>query len=304
MGIRPESVKDDVLVAAYLLESTRSNYPIPFLAQIYADIDAVHKVPDGFDEAAFRTAEEADLIARLAPILRKKIHESELEKVYAEIELPLIPVLADIELVGMKVDGESLKTFSEFISKELETLKDKILKIAGREFNIGSPKQVGEIFGELNIETGRKTATGQISTSHDVLVELAETYEIAQLIIDYRELDKLRATYADALPKMIAERRPHSRLSQSNGRRDRPPQLDRAESAKHSGPHGAGSANSQSVYSRKRQQADLGRLFAARACESSLTSPRTRECSRRLRITRTSTPKPRGSFSVRRPKKR
>jgi len=216
MDIRPESVKDDILIAAYLLESTRSSYPIPFLAQIYADVDAAHTVPEGFDEAAFRTAENADFVARLAPILRDKIREAGLEKVYTEIELPLIPILADIELVGMKVDGKSLTVFSEFIVNELETLREKITKIAGREFNIGSPKQVGEIFGELNIETGRKTATGQISTSHDVLVELAETYEIAQHIIDYRELDKLRATYADALPKMIAaDGRIHGCLNQT-----------------------------------------------------------------------------------------
>ncbi len=216
LGIRPEAVKDDTLIAAYLLESTRSSYPIPFLAQIYADVDAAHSVPEGFDEAAFRTAENADFVARLAPILRDKIREAGLEKVYAEIELPLIPILADIELVGMKVDGKSLTVFSEFISKELETLRAKITAIAGREFNIGSPKQVGEIFAELNIETGRKTATGQISTSHDVLVELAETYEIAQHIIDFRELDKLRATYADALPKMIAsDGRIHGALNQT-----------------------------------------------------------------------------------------
>jgi DNA polymerase-1 len=205
MGVRPRSVKDDVLVAAYLLESTRSTYPVSFLAQVYADTDALPRVPEGFEDDAFRTAEEADFIARLAPILRKKIHESELDRVYDEIELPLIPVLADIELAGMKVDARSLETFSKSISKDLDALRAKIYEIAGREFNIGSPKQVGEIFGELNIETGRKTATGQISTSHDVLVELAETFDIAKFIIDYRELDKLKATYADALPRMIGE---------------------------------------------------------------------------------------------------
>ncbi|MEO6656173.1 MAG: DNA polymerase I [Pyrinomonadaceae bacterium] len=216
MGIRPEAVKDDVLVAAYLLESTRSTYPIDFLAQVYLDVDAAHTVPGGFNEAAYRTAENADFVARLAPVMRQKLRENDLEKIYTEIELPLIPILADIELVGMKVDGASLTTFSEFIVKELETLQTKIFDIAGREFNIGSPKQVGEIFGELNIETGRKTATGQISTSHDVLVELAATYDIAQHIIDYRELDKLRATYADALPKMIAsDGRIHGALNQT-----------------------------------------------------------------------------------------
>lgn len=216
LGIRPESVKDDVLVAAYLLESTRSTYPIDFLAQVYLDIDAIHAVPAGFEEAAFRTAENADFVARLAPVLRQKLRENDLEKIYSDIELPLIPILADIELVGMKVDGESLTIFSEFIVKELGTLQTKIFEIAGREFNISSPKQVGEIFSELNIETGRKTATGQISTSHDVLVELATTFDIAQHIIDYRELDKLRATYADALPKMIAsDGRIHGALNQT-----------------------------------------------------------------------------------------
>ena len=216
LGIRPAGIKDDVLIAAYLLESTRTSYPIAFLAQIYADVDAAHSVPEGFDEAAFRTAENADLVARLAPILRAKLRDNGLENLYDEIELPLIPILAEIELAGMKVDGDSLKKFSEYISGELESLREKITNIAGREFNIGSPKQVGEVFGELNIETGKKTATGQVSTSHDVLVELAETYEIARHIIDYRELDKLRATYADALPKMIAsDGRVHGALNQT-----------------------------------------------------------------------------------------
>ena len=216
LGIRPAGIKDDVLIAAYLLESTRTSYPIAFLAQIYADVDAAHSVPEGFDEAAFRTAENADFVARLAPILRAKLRDNDLENLYDEIELPLIPILADIELTGMKVNGDSLKKFSEYISGELESLREKITNIAGREFNIGSPKQVGEVFGELNIETGKKTATGQVSTSHDVLVELAETYEIARHIIDYRELDKLRATYADALPKMIAsDGRVHGALNQT-----------------------------------------------------------------------------------------
>nr|HMT09573.1 DNA polymerase [Pyrinomonadaceae bacterium] len=216
IGARPNNVKDDILVGAYLLESTRSTYPIPFLAQIYADTDAAFSVSEGWSEQAFRTAENVDFIARLAPLIRQKLRENKLEKLYDEVEMPTVDVLADIELVGMKVDGPSLVKFSATIQKDLAELSKKIFAIAGREFNIGSPKQVGEIFGELNIETGRKTATGQISTSHDVLVELAETYEIAQHIIDYREMDKLRATYADALPKMIADDgRIHGALNQT-----------------------------------------------------------------------------------------
>ena len=139
----------------------------------------------------------------MPPVLRNKIDEAGLAPVYDEIEIPLIPVLADIEMAGMKVDGKSLEAFSEFISTELDGLREKIFAISGREFNISSPKQVGEILNELNIDTGRKTATGQVSTSRDILVELALTYDIAQLIIDYRELDKLKATYSDVLPKMI-----------------------------------------------------------------------------------------------------
>jgi DNA polymerase-1 len=155
LGIHPEAVKDDTMIAAYLLDPTRSNYPVDHLAQVYLDVDAARTIADGFEEHSFRAAENADFAARLAPVLRNKIVENELERVYTEIELPLVPVLAGIELAGMKVDGDSLNKFSEFISKELETLREKIYAIAGREFNIGSPKQVGEVFGELNIASGR-----------------------------------------------------------------------------------------------------------------------------------------------------
>ena len=216
LGIRPESVRDDSMIAAYLLDPGRTNYPPDFLAQVYLDIDAANSIPPGFDEPVFRAMENADFAARLAPVLRAKIRQNQLEKMYADIEMPVIDVLTDIELVGMKVDGDALNKFSADISKELAELSKKIFAIAGREFNIGSPKQVGEIFGELNIATGKKTATGQISTSHDVLVELALTYEIAQFIIDYREMDKLKATYADALPRMIREDgRVHGCLNQT-----------------------------------------------------------------------------------------
>jgi len=205
LGIRTTHLTDDVMVAAYILDPGRTSYPIDFLAQAYLDSDIARSIPEGFDEAAFRTMETADIAARVAPVLREKLRANDQEKVYAEIELPTIDVLADIELVGMKVDGDALIRFAADIKEQLEALSKRLFEIAGREFNIGSPKQVGEVFAELNIETGKKTATGQISTSHDVLVELAQTYDIAQLIIDYREMDKLRATYAEALPKLIRD---------------------------------------------------------------------------------------------------
>lgn len=205
LGIKPGPIKDDVMIAAYLLDPSRANYAMDHLSQVYLDVDLARSAPQGWDKAAYEAVETADIVARLAPVLRQKIANNDQYRIYNDIELPIVDILIEMELTGMKVDGDSLNTFSTHISKELAKLQTKLYEIAGREFNIGSPKQVGEILGELNIETGRKTATGQVSTSHDVLVELAETYEIAQHIIDYRELDKLKATYADALPKMIRD---------------------------------------------------------------------------------------------------
>ncbi len=216
IGIQPEAVEDDTMIAAYLLDSSKSSYDLASLAQFNIGQDFENEIPDGWTENQYRTAEKADFCFQLAPLFRKKIEEDGLEKIYKEIEIPLETLLYEIEMAGMKVDDKALKDFSAFISMELEDLSKKIFAISGKEFNINSPKQVGEIFLELNIETGKKTATGQISTSKDILLELAETYEIAQLVIDYRELDKLRATYADALPQMIdSDGRIHGNLNQT-----------------------------------------------------------------------------------------
>ena len=204
------------MIAAYVLDTSRSNFTLPYLAQINLDLEQATDIPDGFSEDVYRAMERADFAFQLAPKLRDKIREDDLTEVYSNIEMPLVPVLADIELAGMKVDTGDLNEFSDTITEDLEKLREKIYELAGREFNIGSPKQVGEVFEELNISTGRKTATGQVSTSRDVLDELAQTYEIAKLIIDYREIDKLKATYADALPKMVdADGRVHGCLSQT-----------------------------------------------------------------------------------------
>ncbi len=216
IGIEPEAVEDDTMIAAYLIDSSRSDYNVSNLAFRFLGEDIRTETPEGWTENQYSTTERADFVFQLAPILRKKIEEDELGKIYNEIELPLIPLLYRIEVAGMKVNEEALNGFSDFVSTELDTLREKIFAISGREFNIASPKQVGEILSELNIAGTKKTATGQISTSKDILLELAETYEIARFIIDYRELDKLKATYADALPKMIDEDgRIHGNLNQT-----------------------------------------------------------------------------------------
>ena len=208
-------VTDDLMLASYLLDTGRPHHELEFLAQ--TNLNAFPNDPEeGWTESAWKCATRADWTYQLTPLLRKKIVADGLLQVYEEIELPVAPILAAIETAGMKVDVEALNKFSDYISRELETLREKIYGIAGREFNIGSPKQVGEVFAELNIATGKKTATGQISTSRDVLDALAVDYEIAQFIIDYREMDKLKATYADALPKMVnTDGRVHGVLNQA-----------------------------------------------------------------------------------------
>ncbi len=216
IGITPEAVEDDTMIAAYLMDSSRSKYDLATLAQLNLGQEIVGEIPEGWTESQYRTTERTDFVFQLAPQFRKKIEEDGLEEIYTKIELPLVPLLFEMEMAGLKVDVNALKGFSDFISTELEGLSEKIFAISGREFNIASPKQVGEILQELNIAGVKKTATGQVSTSKDILLELAATYEIAQLIIDYRELDKLKATYADALPKLIDEDgRIHGNLNQT-----------------------------------------------------------------------------------------
>lgn len=215
-GITITSVRDDLMIASYLIDSGRTHHELEFLAQNNLDPYPAIQPPDPFTETAWKAATKADWAYQLTHMLRDRITADGLIGVYRDIELPLEPILAEIETAGMKVDDQELREFSEFVSGELEVIRDKIYKIAGREFNIGSPRQVGEVFEELNIATGRKTATGQVSTSKDVLAELAVEYEIARLIIDYRELDKLKATYADSLPKMIgSDGRIHGVLNQT-----------------------------------------------------------------------------------------
>lgn len=216
IGIEPEAVEDDTMLAAYLIESSRASYALPLLAQQNLNLDIANEVPEGWTENQYRATERADFAYQLAPMLRKKLQEDQLEEIYTEMELPLVPLLYRMEMAGLKVDTEVLKGLSDFITTETDTLSARIFELAGKEFNIGSPKQVGEILAELNIGSSKKTATGQMSTSKDVMTELAETYELPRLILEFRELDKLRATYADALPKLIgADGRIHCHLNQT-----------------------------------------------------------------------------------------
>ncbi len=209
-------VKDDTFLAAYLLDPNRSKYELIDLAREALGVDSFDVAPAGWQPLQWETALAADLTARTAKVLHERILEKKLETIYAEVELPLAPLLYKMERAGLKVDPGVLAELSSYLGQELHKLTLKIYALAGREFNIGSPKQVGDVLGELNILSGRKTSTGRVSTSKAVLEELAQTHELPRLVIEYRELDKLKSVYTDALPHQIAaDGRIHCFLNQT-----------------------------------------------------------------------------------------
>jgi DNA polymerase-1 len=215
-NITLEGVKDDTYLAAYLLDPSRSKYELNDLAGEALGIEPNNTPAVNWPETAWQTALTADLTFQTAHVLRNRILEKNLETIYSEIELPLAPLLYRMERAGLKVDPKVLADLSSYIGQELHKRTLKIYELAGREFNIGSPKQVGEVLSDLNIDIGRKTSTGRISTSKAVLEELAQQFELPRLIIEYRELDKLKSVYTDALPQQIAtDGRIHCQLNQT-----------------------------------------------------------------------------------------
>ena len=211
-----EGFKDDTFIAAYLLDPARSKYELADLAREALGIENGTSPAANWSESAWQTITAADLTAQTARVLRERILDKKLETIYSEIELPLAPLLYRMERAGLKVDTKVLFDLSSYIGQELHKLTVKIYELAGREFNIGSPKQVGEVLGDLNIDIGRKTSTGRVSTSKAVLEELAQEHELPRLIIEYRELDKLKSVYTDALPQQIAaDGRIHCQLNQT-----------------------------------------------------------------------------------------
>jgi DNA polymerase-1 len=215
-AIRIEGVEDDTMIAAYLLDPNRANYRPKELAREYLGLEIAEAV-EGFDSDAGRVLQISDLTPQLASVLRSKINEAGLDHVYHEIELPLVEILFEMERVGVRIDTAALEKAGSEMENELVRLTEEIYKLAGQEFNINSPQQLGDIFEKLNFEVGRKTKTGHISTSVDVLEELAAKYELPRRIIEYREIAKLKSTYVDALPKLIDSRtgRVHTTLNQA-----------------------------------------------------------------------------------------
>jgi DNA polymerase-1 len=216
LGIELAGVEDDTLLAAYVIDPTRSKYELFDLAREATGAEGGGPPHDGWSESGWQAAEVADFTARVADVLRARIDEKDLGWIYRQIELPLAPLLYRMERYGIRVDLEVLANLSRTLGEQLEKLTETICGMAGREFNINSPKQVAECFEALNIISGRKTSTGRVSTSKAVLEELALTHELPRLIIDYRELEKLKSVYTDALPHQVgSDGRVHGQLNQT-----------------------------------------------------------------------------------------
>lgn len=200
-----EPVGFDALLAAYVLLPGRGSYLLESLAQSYLEI----RIP-------VTPEEKVTALYRLRRVLSDKLHDEETYDVYQNIELPLTPVLAEMENVGVKVDVEMLEEYSKSLTTTLENTQKRIFEIAGTEFNIASPQQLRKVlFEEMKIPTGKKTKTG-FSTSADVLIQLAAEHEIVREILAWRELSKLKNTYVDVLPRLIADDgRIHTTYSQT-----------------------------------------------------------------------------------------
>ena len=151
--------------------------------------------------------EDADITFQLAEHFKPELAEAKTEDLFNDIEIPLLSVLADMELEGINLDKEFLNSLSEDLNNDIKNLEEKIYAAAGEEFNIASPKQLGEIlFNKLKlVEKPKKTKTGQFSTAEDVLSYLAKDHEIIQNVLNYRGLAKLKSTYVDALPEQVEE---------------------------------------------------------------------------------------------------
>lgn len=151
-------------------------------------------------------AEDADITLQLKDILQPELAKSNAEKLFKEVEMPLVHVLADIETTGVKVDTAALKELSNTLSTDILQIQLDIFSLAGGEFNLNSPKQLGEIlFDKLKLDkNAKKTKTGQYATGEEILSKLESEFEIARKILDFRELQKLKSTYVDALPALIS----------------------------------------------------------------------------------------------------
>lgn len=192
----------DSMLAHYLIEPEAS-HDLSILCQQYSGYQLLPE--DDADEKQ-KLCECADQILQLRQKLKQDLMQRGQWRLLADVEMPLVQTLANMEFEGVKVDEQTLKGMSEALKKDSESVQRAIYNLAGAEFNIGSPKQLGEVlFEKLKlVDKAKKTKTGQYATGEEVLLKLADDYEIARKILEYREYEKLRSTYVDALPRMVS----------------------------------------------------------------------------------------------------
>jgi DNA polymerase I len=194
LGIQPKNVTEDVMLYAFLLSADPGGCSPEALAE---------RLLDRKLNAAAEQQAEATLA--IAEMLRPQLAPQELDRVYSGIDLPLAPVLAQMETTGIRVDTAVLSELSTRLAERVETFAQKVYELAGHPFNINSPQQLGKVlFEEMNLPSPVKYGKGKvISTAADVLEGLAAAYPVAQHVLDYRQLTKLKGTYIDALPLLI-----------------------------------------------------------------------------------------------------
>ncbi len=213
-GLAPTPFAFDTLIAAYLLNAGRSSYPLMELAE--AHIQARLEPVDSFAPEQ-SLALEAALVSALREPLEAGLAAAGMSDILRDVEMPLVPVLAAIERAGLLLDRDYIVELGAEMGVQIDSLAREIYTLAGEEFNIGSTKQLQAIlFDKLQLPTGKKTKTGY-STGADLLEQLAPQYDIARLIIEYRELAKLKATYTDALTRLVDPQsgRIHTSLNQT-----------------------------------------------------------------------------------------
>jgi len=215
-GVTLAGISDDTMVLSYLTHPEAKSHGLDALASDhlnhrmipYKELTGSGQKQIGFAEvevekAAVYAAEDADITWQLADKLLAELPESGAERLYREVEMPLVEVLTRVEWQGVRVDAEFLAGLSKEMAKELSRLEAEIHALAEGPFNINSPKQLGEIlFEKLGLPRGKKTKTGW-STNVEVLTNLAEEHAIAAKILEYRSVAKLKSTYTDALPQLI-----------------------------------------------------------------------------------------------------
>ncbi len=217
-GVEVKGKLFDTMIAHYLI-SPESRHGMDYLAEVYLKYDTIHIDqligPKGKNQLSMGdlppcdicdyACEDADVTLKLKNILEKELEENNLKKLFDEIECPLIYVLVDMEWNGVRLDMEALKSLSDELTEELCNIENEISQLAGIEFNINSPKQIGEVlFNRLKIvEKPKKTSTGQYKTSEDELEKLRNKHPIIEKILEQRGLRKLLSTYVDAFPQLV-----------------------------------------------------------------------------------------------------